>query len=102
MRPAGKVILTCATSGSAHTPTMNTDIPVTPEEMIDDAVAAARAGAGRDAVARCLRRGASRSPSPPGRMPSIGQSYAATTVVLPLRSAAEAANPFRPSDHEVQ
>ncbi len=46
MRPAGKVILTCATSGSAHTPTMNTDIPVTPEEMIDDAVAAARAGAG--------------------------------------------------------
>lgn len=46
MRPAGKVILTCATSGSAHTPTMNTDIPVTPEEMITDAVAAARAGAG--------------------------------------------------------
>ncbi len=46
MRPPGKVILTCATSGSAHTPTMNTDIPVTPEEMIEDALAAAGAGAG--------------------------------------------------------
>ncbi|MDH3498848.1 MAG: 3-keto-5-aminohexanoate cleavage protein [Acidimicrobiia bacterium] len=46
MRPAGKVILTCATSGSAHTPTMNSDIPVTPDEMIEDAIAAAEAGAG--------------------------------------------------------
>lgn len=46
MRPPGKVILTCATSGSAHTPTMNSDIPVTVEEMIDDSVAAAQAGAG--------------------------------------------------------
>lgn len=46
MRPSGKVILTCATSGSAHTPTMNSDLPVTIEEMIDDAVDAAHAGAG--------------------------------------------------------
>lgn len=46
MRPAGKVILTCATSGSSHTPTMNSDLPVTVEHMIDDAVAAAEAGAG--------------------------------------------------------
>ncbi len=46
MRPPGTAILTCATSGSAHTPTMNSDLPVTPEEMIDDAVAAAEAGAG--------------------------------------------------------
>lgn len=46
MRPQGKVILTCATSGSAHTPTMNSDLPVTIGEMIDGAVDAANAGAG--------------------------------------------------------
>ena len=46
MKPSGKVVLTCATSGSAHTPTMNSDLPVTIDEMIDDAVSAAEAGAG--------------------------------------------------------
>jgi uncharacterized protein (DUF849 family) len=46
MRPAGKVILTCAVTGSAHTPTMNIDIPITGEEMVDQSVAAAKAGAG--------------------------------------------------------
>lgn len=45
MRPSGKVIVTCAVTGSAHTPTMNTDIPVTIDEMIDDSVRAAEAGA---------------------------------------------------------
>lgn len=46
MRPSGTAILTCATSGSAHTPTMNTDLPVTIDEMVDGAVEAADAGAG--------------------------------------------------------
>ncbi len=46
MKPSGKVVLTCATSGSAHTPTMNSDLPVTISEMIGDAVSAAEAGAG--------------------------------------------------------
>ncbi len=45
MRPAGKVIVTCAVTGSAHTPTMNTDIPQTVEDMVDQSVAAADAGA---------------------------------------------------------
>ncbi len=45
MRPSGKVIVTCAVTGSAHTPTMNTDIPVTVDEMVDDSVRAAEAGA---------------------------------------------------------
>ncbi|MDH4308468.1 MAG: 3-keto-5-aminohexanoate cleavage protein [Acidimicrobiia bacterium] len=46
MRPAGKVIVTCAVTGSSHTPTMNNDIPMTVEEHIDQSVAAAQAGAG--------------------------------------------------------
>jgi len=45
MRPAGSVIVTCAVTGSAHTPTMNTDMPVTVDEMVDQSVAAAEAGA---------------------------------------------------------
>ncbi|SLN46506.1 3-keto-5-aminohexanoate cleavage protein [Oceanibacterium hippocampi] len=45
MREAKKVIITCAITGSIHTPTMSPHLPVTPEEIADDAVAAAAAGA---------------------------------------------------------
>ncbi|MDH5224369.1 MAG: 3-keto-5-aminohexanoate cleavage protein [Actinomycetota bacterium] len=45
MRPPGKVIVTCAVTGSAHTPTMNSDLPVTISEMVEGSVAAAEAGA---------------------------------------------------------
>lgn len=41
----GRVIVTCAVTGSSHTPTMNVDIPVTEHEMIEQSVAAAEAGA---------------------------------------------------------
>lgn len=40
-----KLILTCAVTGGSHTPTMNIDIPVTVDEMVDQSVAAAEAGA---------------------------------------------------------
>ena len=39
------VIVTCAVTGGSHTPTMNSDIPITIEEHIDQSVAAAEAGA---------------------------------------------------------
>lgn len=45
MRPAGTAIVTCAVTGSAHTPTMNSDLPVTVDEMVAQSVAAADAGA---------------------------------------------------------
>lgn len=38
-------IVTCAVTGGSHTPTMNTDIPITIEEHIDQSVDAAAAGA---------------------------------------------------------
>lgn len=41
----GKVIITCAVTGSIHTPTMSPHIPVTPDEISDQSVAAAEAGA---------------------------------------------------------
>ena len=40
-----KVIITCAVTGSIHTPTMSPYLPITPQEIADAAVGAAQAGA---------------------------------------------------------
>ncbi|UUX50020.1 3-keto-5-aminohexanoate cleavage protein [Nisaea acidiphila] len=40
-----KVIITCAVTGSIHTPTMSPHLPLTPDEIAKDAIAAAEAGA---------------------------------------------------------
>lgn len=41
----GKIIITCAVTGSIHTPTMSPHLPVTPEQIATQAIEAARAGA---------------------------------------------------------
>ncbi len=40
-----KVIISCAVTGSAHTPTMSDVLPITPSEIAEQSVAAAAAGA---------------------------------------------------------
>ena len=45
MAASRKVIITCAVTGSIHTPTMSPHLPVTPDEVARDAIAAAEAGA---------------------------------------------------------
>ena len=45
MRERKKVIITCAITGAAHTPGMSPYLPITPEQIADEAVAAAEAGA---------------------------------------------------------
>src|SRR5512134_3407209 len=40
-----KVIITCAVTGAIHTPTMSPHLPVTPEEVAQGAIGAAKAGA---------------------------------------------------------
>ena len=40
-----RVIVTCAITGAIHTPTMSPHLPVTPEEIAESAIGAARAGA---------------------------------------------------------
>lgn len=42
---ANKVIITCAVTGSIHTPTMSPHLPITPAAIADQAVEAAEAGA---------------------------------------------------------
>ena len=41
----GKVIITCAVTGSMHTPTMSRFLPITPADIAEHAIAAAQAGA---------------------------------------------------------
>jgi uncharacterized protein (DUF849 family) len=45
MAKSRKVIVTCAVTGSIHTPSMSPHLPVTPEEIASAAIAAAEAGA---------------------------------------------------------
>ena len=40
-----KVIITCAVTGSIHTPTMSEHLPLTPNEIAEQSIAAAEAGA---------------------------------------------------------
>ena len=40
-----KVIITCAVTGAIHTPTMSPHLPITPEEIAQGAIGAAKAGA---------------------------------------------------------
>jgi uncharacterized protein (DUF849 family) len=45
MRKADKVIISCAVTGSIHTPTMSDALPITPNEIAEQSIAAAEAGA---------------------------------------------------------
>jgi uncharacterized protein (DUF849 family) len=45
MARSGKVIITCAVTGSIHTPSMSPFLPLTPAEVAEQAIAAAQAGA---------------------------------------------------------
>ena len=45
MARSGKVVITCAVTGSIHTPTMSPYLPLTPDEVARQAIEAAEAGA---------------------------------------------------------
>lgn len=45
MKNSEKVIITCAVTGSIHTPTMSPYLPVSPDQIVEQAVEAAEAGA---------------------------------------------------------
>ena len=44
-KTADKVIISCAVTGSVHTPTMSPYLPITPDQIAEQAIAAAEAGA---------------------------------------------------------
>ena len=43
-RSDSKVIITCAVTGSVHTPSMSDHLPLTPDQIVENAVGAAEAG----------------------------------------------------------
>jgi uncharacterized protein (DUF849 family) len=45
MSTSKKVIVTCAVTGAIHTPSMSPHLPITPDQIVAEAVAAAEAGA---------------------------------------------------------
>ena len=45
MRKSKKVIVSCAVTGSIHTPSMTPHLPITPDQIASEAIAAAEAGA---------------------------------------------------------
>lgn len=45
MRRSDKVMITCAITGSIHTPSMSPHLPVTPQQIAESAIGAAQAGA---------------------------------------------------------
>jgi uncharacterized protein (DUF849 family) len=45
MAMSDKVIITCAVTGAIHTPTMSPYLPITPDQIAEEAIAAAEAGA---------------------------------------------------------
>ena len=44
-KTSNKVIITCAVTGSIHTPSMSPHLPITAQQIADNAIAAAEAGA---------------------------------------------------------
>jgi uncharacterized protein (DUF849 family) len=61
MKVAQKIIITCAPTGSIHTPSMSPHLPVTAEEIAQSAIGAAKAGA---SIIHLHARHADGSPSP--------------------------------------
>jgi len=45
VQSANKVIISCAVTGSVHTPSMSPHLPITPQQIADQSIAAAEAGA---------------------------------------------------------
>jgi len=90
MRKANKVIITCAPTGSIHTPSMSPYLPVTPDDIATAAIDAAEAGASiLHLHARDPRDG---RPSPSARdfMAFLPKIRAATDAVINISTGGSA------------
>jgi uncharacterized protein (DUF849 family) len=106
MKHAQKVIITCAVTGSIHTPTMSPYLPLTPSQIVDAAVGAAEAGA--SIIHLHAREPATGKPSPDPRLfmdflPRIKQQTNAVMNIstggglkMTLEERLEAAHAARP------
>ena len=95
--PARKVIITCAVTGSAHTPTMSPNLPYTVEDVVDQSVAAVEAGAAIIHLhARDPRDGHALSSKASSRSRAPGPGSHATTSYPRRRKCAAHPPPMTP------
>jgi uncharacterized protein (DUF849 family) len=86
----GKVIITCAPTGSIHTPSMSPHLPVTPDEIAQAAIEAAHAGA--SILHLHARNPVDGSPSPSAEhfMTFLPRIKAATDAVINISTGGSA------------
>ena len=82
MAAARRVIITCAVTGSVHTPTMSPFLPITPEQIGDHAIAAAAAGAAILHLHARDPRDGRPTPDPNVFMQFLPRIHAETTAVI--------------------
>lgn len=90
MRAAPKVIITCAPTGSIHTPSMSPHLPVTPEEIATASVEAAKAGAAILHLHARDPQDGRPSPSAEHFMAFLPQIKAATDAVINISTGGSA------------
>ncbi|PZU08032.1 3-keto-5-aminohexanoate cleavage protein [Sphingomonas sp.] len=106
MRKSGKIIITCAPTGSIHTPSMSPHLPITPDEIAHSAIEAAAAGAAILHLHARNPEDGRPSPSPEhfaAFLPHIARSCDAIvnistggSATMSLNERIEAAKAFRP------
>ncbi len=77
-----KVIITCAVTGSIHTPTMSPHLPITPDQIAENAIAAAEAGAAILHLHARDPRDGRPTPDPEIFMQFLPRIHAATNAVI--------------------
>ena len=82
MAQARKVIITCAVTGSIHTPTMSPYLPITPDQIAENAIAAAEAGAAILHLHARDPRDGRPTPDPEVFMQFLPRIHAATDAVI--------------------
>jgi uncharacterized protein (DUF849 family) len=82
MADARKIIITCAVTGSIHTPTMSPHLPITPDQIAEHAIAAAQAGAAILHLHARDPRDGRPTPDPDVFMQFLPRIHAATDAVI--------------------
>ncbi len=81
-RKSNKIIITCAVTGGIHTPTMSDALPYTPDDIANQAIAAAEAGASILHLHARDPKSGSPSPSPEVFMQFLPRIKQATDAVI--------------------
>ena len=85
-----KIIITCAVTGSIHTPTMTPHLPISPEEIASEGIRAAKAGAAVLHLHARNPRDGSPSPEPALFMDFLGRISAECNAVANLTTGGSA------------